>query len=280
MKKYSVGFIGYGNMAQAITSALANPVCARMLKDFGYKIKIAVADPDEEKLKTAPLSFGRTTNNSALVEACDVIFIAVKPQVAKSVLENLDFTNKIVFSIMASVPIRAIDEITSGKAKAIVRVMPNLNAKIGSAYTTFCVNKNDDEIIRLAVALLSSFGDVKQLKESQMNVSTGLSGSGPAFVFKFINAYYNNAIKNGINKKTALEMALGTIIGSAITVQQQAESGDVDIENLVKSVCSKGGTTIQGVNFLDDNNFEDVVSGAIDKAIARAEEMSKEYENR
>lgn len=280
MKKYSVGFIGYGNMAQAITSALSTPVCAQMLKNYGYKIKIAVSDSDVEKLALAPESFARTTDNKSLVEVCDIIFIAVKPQVAKTVLEGLDFTDKIVFSIMASVQINALNEITGNKAKAIVRVMPNLNARIGSAYTTFCVENGDEEISRLAVALLSSFGDVKQLTENQMNVSTGISGSGPAFVFKFINAFYKNAVKNGISNKVALEMALGTIIGSASTVLAQSESGEVDIDTLVNSVCSKGGTTIQGVNYLDENDFENVVSGAIDKAIARAEEMSKEYENR
>ena len=278
MKKYSVGFIGYGNMAQAITYALSSDISNRMLKSFGYKIKIAVSDPDVEKLKTAPERFARTTDNQSLIEACDIIFLAVKPQVAKSVLEGLDFTNKIVFSIMASVPICVINNLTGNKAKAIVRVMPNLNARVGASYTTFCTN-GDEEIIRIAVALLSSFGQVKQIREEQMNISTGISGSGPAFVFKFINAFYKNAVKNGINKKTALEMALGTIIGSVNTVYARIDNDDVVLDELVDSVCSKGGTTIQGVNYLDESNFEDVVSTAIDKAIARAEEMSNEHKN-
>ena len=278
MKKYSVGFVGYGNMAQAITYALSSDISNRMLKSFGYKIKIAVSDPDVEKLKTAPVRFARTTDNQSLIEACDIIFLAVKPQVAKSVLEGLDFTNKIVFSIMASVPICVINNLTGNKAKAIVRVMPNLNARVGASYTTFCTN-GDEEIIRIAVALLSSFGQVKQIREEQMNISTGISGSGPAFVFKFINAFYKNAVKNGINKKTALEMALGTIIGSVNTVYARIDNDDVVLDELVDSVCSKGGTTIQGVNYLDESNFEDVVSTAIDKAIARAEEMSNEHKN-
>lgn len=278
MKKYSVGFVGYGNMAQAITYALSSDISNRMLKSFGYKIKIAVSDPDVEKLKTAPERFARTTDNKSLIEACDIIFLAVKPQVAKSVLEGLDFTNKIVFSIMASVPICVINNLTENKAKAIVRVMPNLNARVGASYTTFCTN-GDEEIIRIAVALLSSFGQVKQIREEQMNISTGISGSGPAFVFKFINAFYKNAVKNGINKKTALEMALGTIIGSVNTVYARIDNDDVVLDELVDSVCSKGGTTIQGVNYLDESNFEDVVSTAIDKAIARAEEMSNEHKN-
>ena len=277
MKKYTIGFIGYGNMAQAICTAFVSDITKSKLKRYGYKIKVAVSDPDEEKLNFAPYGVAVTTNNKALVSACDVIFCAIKPQVAKEVLSSLDFTGKIVVSIMASVSLDVLIDLTGNTANKIVRVMPNLNAKIGSAYSTFCYKGlSADEKIFVEL-LLSSFGEVQSLDESLMNVSTGICGSGPAFVFKFIKAYYENGIKNGLDKKVALNMALSTIIGSAYLVESQGE--DVDIDSLIKSVCSKGGTTIQGVNHLDEKEFENTVSCAIDKAIARAEEMSKQNEN-
>ncbi len=278
MKKYNIGFIGYGNMAQAITSALISEGAKSVLKAFGYKIKIAVSDLDEQKINSAPPEIAAVVDNKALVDACDIIFISVKPQVAKEVLAGLDFSNKIVFSIMASVSLKTLSSFTDNKAKALVRVMPNLNAKIGSSYSTFCLGNDDEEIRKLAVALLCTFGEVKELGEELMNVSTGLSGSGPAFVFKFIKAFYEDAKKNGIPEDTALDMAIATIMGSVAHVATKRDEGDLSLDELVKSVCSKGGTTIQGVNYLDEMNFEDIVGGAIDRAIARAGEMSKDNE--
>ncbi len=278
MKKYNIGFIGYGNMAQAITSALVSESAKDTLKAFGYKIRVAVSDVDIEKISSAPSEIATVTDNKALVEACDIIFVAVKPQVAKGVLAGLDFSNKIVFSIMASVSLKTLAVFTDNKAKTLVRVMPNLNAKIGSSYSTFCLDGDDEEARKLAVALLCTFGEVRELKESLMNVSTGLSGSGPAFVFKFIKAFFEDAKKNGISDDVALDMAIATIMGSVAHVATKRDEGDLSLDLLVKSVCSKGGTTIQGVNYLDEMNFEDIVGGAIDRAIARAEEMSKDNE--
>ncbi len=277
MKKYTIGFIGYGNMAQAISNTLISAVTKDRLKRFGCKIKVIVSDNDETKLNLAPKDIIVTNNNSALVASSDIIFIAVKPQVAGEVLSGLDFTGKIVISIMASLTLDTLSHIIFG-ANKIVRVMPNLNAKIGSAYSTYCCFGLDKSEKTLVEVLLSSFGEVQFLDEKLMNVSTGICGSGPAFVFKFINAFYQNGIKNGLDKEVALDMALSTIIGSAYLVESFGDS--VDIQSLISSVCSKGGTTIEGVKHLDFANFENIVSDSIDCSIVRAEELSKENEKR
>ena len=278
MKKYKVGFIGFGNMAQAIVSALTFPINKHVLRQYGCKLSIAVSDTDEEKLNLAPKKVLTTTNNQTLVDYCDVIVLAIKPQVAKEVLSGLDFSGKIVISIMASTTIRAIKDIIQSKTDKIARIMPNMNAKIGMAYSAYCFeNLNEDEK-NLVRGLVSSIGNGCEVTESRMNVSTAVCGSGPAFVFKFIEALSDSAIKNGLSKEMALKMAIYTVIGSASLVENFG--ADVDIKSLISSVCSKGGTTIEGINFLNENQFDEIVCGAVEKAIKRAEEMSKENENR
>lgn len=278
MKKYKVGFIGFGNMAQAIVSALTFPINKHILKQYGCKLSIAVSDMDEEKLSIAPKKVLTTTNNQALVDYCDVIVLAIKPQVASEVLSALDFTGKIVISIMASTTISAIKAIINAKTDKIARIMPNMNAKIGMAYSAYCFENLSEDEKNLVRGIVSSIGNGCEVAESQMNVSTAVCGSGPAFVFKFIEALSDSAMKNGLDKEKALEMAIYTVIGSASLVENFG--ANVDIKALISSVCSKGGTTIAGINFLDENHFDDAVSGAVEKAIKRAEEMSKENENR
>jgi len=286
MKKYAVGFIGYGNMAQAIVSGLTDKLSVYLLKDAGFKLRIAVSDPDADKLAKAPKRVAVTSDNVALVDSCDVIVLAIKPQMAAEVLRDLDFTGKIVISIMASVSTVALKKLTGRTTDKIVRVMPNLNARVGSAYSTYCTTGLNKCEARLVENMLFSFGDVREVDEKFMNVTTGIGGSGPAFAFMFIDALYNAALDYGVPCDVALEMAVSTIRGSAnlieATYRQDGEYIDekANIDELVRSVCSKGGTTIEGVNYLNENHFENVVGEAIKRAIARAEEMGKANEER
>lgn len=286
MKKYAVGFIGYGNMAQAIVSGLVDKLSVCILKDAGFKLKIAVSDPDAEKLARAPKGVAVTSDNTLLVDSCDVIVLAVKPQMSEEALKGLDFTGKILISIMASISTATIAKLTGRATDKIVRVMPNLNARIGAAYSTYCTTGLTKGEARLVENMIFSFGDAREVDEKYMNATTGIGGSGPAFAFMFIKAYYEAALKRGVPRAIALEMALCTIRGSVALIEEtyrtdcEHDCGNVDFDGLVKSVCSKGGTTIEGVNYLNEHNFEAVVTEAIDRAVARAEEMGKANEER
>lgn len=281
MKKYDVGFIGYGNMAQAIVSALSSRMGKWVLKQGGFKLRLAVSDIDSEKLLSAPKGVATTTDVKALVDNCDVVVCAIKPQHAKEALEGLDFTDKIVVSIMASVTIDAIKSLTGRKTDKIARIMPNLNARIGNSYSSYCTSGLSYEENELVRWMLSTFGGFCEIDEKLMNSATGLCGSGPAFVFKFIKALVDDAVKNGFSEKVATEMAVATVSGSVNLVLYNLEENEgVSLPSLINSVCSKGGTTIEGVKFLDENNFDEIVGGAVDKAAARAEEMSRENEKR
>ena len=286
MKKYTVGFIGYGNMAQAIVSGLTDKLSVYLLKDAGFKLKIAVSDPDAEKLSTAPKCVAVTNDNVAIVESCDVVVLSIKPQIAAEVLQGLDFSGKIVVSIMASVSTVALRKLTGHTTEKIVRVMPNLNARVGNAYSTYCTTGLNNGEARLIKSILCSFGEAREVDEKFMNVTTGIGGSGPAFAFMFIDAFYNAALRRGVPDDVALEMAVSTIRGSVNLIEatfcrdHEAVGEKADIDELVRSVCSKGGTTIEGVNYLNDNHFESVIEEAIYRAVARAEEMGKSNEER
>ncbi len=278
MKKYNIGFIGYGNMAKAITDKLLSEDGQAMLADSEYALTVIAYDTDDGKFTDAQPELIRASNNAELVEKSDIVFIAVKPQNAQAALCGLDFSGKIAVSIMASVKLKTLNEYLGGKTDKLVRVMPNLNARIGAACTAFCCEGLSEEEKQVIATILYSFGDVAELKEEQMNAATGLCGSGPAFVFMFIDALRESGVQNGLNESVALKMAISTVMGSAMLIDSYGDS--VDIAALVRSVCSKGGTTIEGVNRLNESDFGKIAADAVTKAVKRAEEMSAENEKR
>ena len=278
MKNYTVGFIGYGNMAQAIVSALVN----KRSESEEASFDVAVFDTDEQKIAKAKESgLVVMKSNADLISTSDYIFIAVKPQTASVALRDCDFTGKTLISIMAGTSINSLKKLTSGTAKKIVRVMPNLNAKIFKSCSSYCYEGIDESEKQTVVKMLTAFGTATQVREEDMSVTTGLCGSAPAFVYKFINAFINSAKEYGFSEEDAQTMAIQTILGSVESVLCASQNGKVvKVQEMVDAVCSKGGTTIEGVNYLNDNNFEEIVKGAIRKSVLRAEEMSKQNEER
>lgn len=267
--KIRMAVIGCGNMAQAIVSSITNSSAAVALKANGDEFRIIVSDKHEEKLASMKSLCEVTNDNAEAVKNADYIILAIKPQSAEKALSGLDFTGKTVISIMAGVSIMRLSALTG--AEKIVRVMPNLCARIGesfSAYTHIGLNKED---LRIVSEILGSFGVCREVRESDMDSITGISGSGPAFVFMTIKVFYDEAVAQGFDDSTAKAMAIQTVIGSALT----AEKSDCSFDELIDAVCSKGGTTIAGIAHLNANGYCDILRGAIRKAIERSKEMSK-----
>ncbi len=256
MKKIKLGFIGYGNMAKAIVKAVE--------RDIIDKFEICIYDPlyceTNDKILVAK-------SNQQLVSFADFVVLAIKPQVANEVLRDVRFNDNTIISIMAGVTIDRLIKLTG--ANKIVRVMPNLNARVGKSFNAYATYGIDEKLESEVVALLSSFGTPCKVTEDKLNAITGLTGSSPAFVFMFIKAIYDVALTQGFSEETARTMAISTVLGSAETVK----SCDVPLDELIKSVCSKGGTTIEGVNHLINQGFEELISQAVNKAIKRAEEL-------
>ena len=258
-----MGFLGCGKMAGAIVDA----VIKRNIDE------INLFDVNADALK----KFDKTARvyNSAqeMINASEYVFIGVKPQDAKTVLAGLDFTGKVVISMMASVSIECIRAYTNYKTEKIVRIMPNLNARFQEAYTGYCFDGLTADEATDVERILSYMGNFGLYAEEYMNAVTCVAGSGPAFVYKFIRGLRDSAMDCGISEKEALDMAISTVLGTCVSLRNTVNP---DLTEMINAVCSKGGTTIAGITTLDEKNFEEILKSGINSAIKRAEEISNE----
>ncbi|MCL2797342.1 MAG: pyrroline-5-carboxylate reductase [Firmicutes bacterium] len=270
-----IGFIGCGNMARAIIEALHT-------KGYG---EIWASDPSPAQLERVwGIAKTFAGDNQSVVSACKYLFICVKPQAAEQVLSALDFSpDKVPISIMAGIPLAKFRALT--KAKKVVRVMPNLNAAVKLSHNAYCFENLTQREQQRVFSLLNAFGMPFETDEGFMNAVTGISGSGPAYVFRFIQGLMMAAEKSGIPAADAAAMccnmvrgsvltALGDLLGETPIASYQGAYSRLDEK--VKPVCSKGGTTIKGIEHLDRNNFAGTVCEAAGRAIKRAEELSED----
>jgi len=232
--------------------------------------------------------------NKELVEKSDVILIAVKPQqfddLGKSLLEgrglgsndnNGDSGNKIFASIMAGVTIEHLTKTLDGLGD-VIRVMPNTPAMVQAAASAYVVGLPlinpgiiTEERIKLVEQIFQSIGVCYRLdKESpHLDAVTGLSGSGPAYVYMMIESMADGAVQSGLPRQIAMRLAAQTVMGSAkMVLEQYPQAHPGQLKNNVES---PGGTTIAGTTHLEENNFRGTVSGAVRAAAARSQELGR-----
>lgn len=268
MKKTNLTVLGCGNMAQAIIRALFDTQTPSSAAEE-LNVRVVVSDIDEQKLAQLQAPVQKTSDNAQAIQNADCVLLAVKPQSAADMLRPLDLRNKTILSIMAGTSIDTLQRLT--KSEKIVRIMPNLNARIFRSFNAYACTGIDEDEKSFVHKLLSSFGVAMQVDESQLDAVTGMTGSSPAFVFLLIKAFIEEGISLGFSPDTARQMALSTLIGSAELVRSDENT---DLDALIDSVCSKGGTTIEGVRYLRAQNFEEIFRTSIEKAVARAKELS------
>ena len=260
MKNYRIGFIGYGNMAKAIAASFArNGISASVVAS---DVNASAADVNAEML----------SSNAEVIAKSDYVFLSVKPQTASEALSGLDFTGKIVISIMAGKKLDAVVSLCNGAKKA-VRVMPNLCARIGKAVNAYCYTGLTAEEIDNVEKFLNSFGIAVALDESYFDTITGLTGSSPAYTFRYAKALTECGMKHGLSFEQSRDMSL-YCVAACMDVLKSASSLE-DMQTTINNVCSKGGTTIEGIYKLDAGNFDETVIAAVDAAIARSEELGK-----
>lgn len=274
--KVSVGFIGGGMMAEAIIQGILS-------KGEIKPSQISVSEPMEPRRKylSTNLDIHTTSETSQMLDRSSIIFIAVKPHVVPLILPSLtEFENNnkskkssnIYVSICAGVPIDAF--LTGNESRKVVRVMPNQPCLVGEAASAICVSKSCDITDTAVVTmLLKACGVVVELPESLLDAVTGVSGSGPAFVFMLIEAMTDAGVKNGLPRPIAKQLAAQTVLGSAKMV---LESPDVHTAELRNRVESPGGTTIAGTSTLEAHNFRAAVISAVTAAKDRAVELGKQ----
>ncbi|MGI6169125.1 MAG: pyrroline-5-carboxylate reductase [Christensenellales bacterium] len=266
-KEYKLGFIGAGNMATSIISGVIRKEVAPE--------NVYVYDVDREKAAKLCTQYGlsQCTSNEQLATQCDVIFLATKPNVIESVIQEIrEFAaDKLVVSIAAGYG--AADLRSSfGLPVRLLRVMPNTPALAGEG---MCVISNDhtldQEDLAVISRLLSTVGRVAMVPDDLMDAVTGLSGSGPAFVYLFIEAMADAGVLRGLPRSLAIEMAAQTVLGSAKMVLQTGKHPGL----LKDEVCSPGGTTIEGVFALENGGFRAAVMQAVDAATEKSVQLSK-----
>jgi pyrroline-5-carboxylate reductase len=249
-----------------------------LVKGFGSG-RVAVWDKVPEAREG--LAEGAEVMHPANWPACgytpDALIIAVKPAdvaglvdevVAPKLREGMDF---LTVSIAAGIPMPFYLGALGGSAR-VSRVMPNTPAMIGEGMSAYSLSDGcSDEDGRLVERVFSACGKVIQVPESLMDAVTGLSGSGPAFVYSFIEALAEGGVSAGLPYKTALDAAVQTVIGAARMVQSSAEHPAA----LRARVMSPGGTTVRGLHALERGAFKGAVMSAVAEAAARSAEISK-----
>lgn len=260
-----IGFIGAGNMGGAIISGMIAS------KNFEAK-NINVCD---KVITDTVKAYGiNECDLKSTVENSDCIVLAVKPAGMSDVLGQIkdvkDFDKKLYISIAAGYKLDTIKSIL-GSVKAI-RVMPNLCLKAGEGMTVICPNQNcTAKELNVAEKIFSSCGKTTVVKESLIDACTAINGSGPAYVFMFMEALADAAVKHGIDRESAYLLAGQTVLGSA---KLMLDTG-IHPGQLKDMVCSPGGTTIEAVASLEESGFRNAVVSAVDACAQKAKKLSE-----
>jgi pyrroline-5-carboxylate reductase len=263
-----IAFVGGGQMAEAIIAGLlAGHVCRPEL--------LWATDPMSARCDRLKSQFAVRvgSDNRQAVAWADVVLLAVKPQVLPQVLGEIsgDLRRVLVISIAAGITIRSIMN-QAADAQRVVRAMPNMPALVREGITalswTGAITEEDKEIAR---AIFQAVGRVLPIEERLMDAVTGLSGSGPAYVFQAIEALADGGVKMGLPRQTAEVLAAQTVLGAAKMV---LESGDHPAK-LKDRVASPGGTTIAGLHRLEEGRFRATLMGAVEAATKRSQELAR-----
>lgn len=261
-----VGFIGCGNMAQAIMGGLIRANIADRNDIYGSDISNETLKKVERELQIHIAS-----DNLEIAKECDTIILAVKPQsypkVIKEISKNID-ERTLIISIAPGKTLADLQELF-GHPVHLVRTMPNTPALIGEAMTAMCVNEfvtKDDE--EKAAKILKSFGRVETVEEYMMDAVVAVSGSAPAYVFMLLEAMADAAVLKGMPRQTAYTFAAQTVMGSAkMLLELKKHPGE-----LKDMVTSPAGTTIEAVRVLERDGFR---SAMMEAMIACADRSSK-----
>lgn len=269
MTKYKIGFIGAGKMASAIIKGL---IRTEFLKPENI-IASQVEENIEEKSKI--LGIRVINDNLEVAKNSEIVFIATKPNQVKDVLAEISkeiSTDKLVVSIAAGVTTEKLENNLPEKTR-VIRVMPNTPALVGEGMSGMVggkyAKKEDLDYIK---KLLSTIGKCIIVdNESQIDIVTAISGSGPAFYYKVINEIARAGEKLGLDYEKSLMLSIQTAIGSA----KMALNREISMEELISNVATKGGCTRVGVDCMDDNNTEKLFFDVIQSTTQKAHELGK-----
>ena len=262
-----IGFIGAsGNIASAIIGGIIKS---------GYEkdCNLNLFDINNEKLKKYENAV-ICESSVDVVEKSDYIFLAVKPQIIFSVLDEIKGAvrnDKVLVSVAAGVSIDSIKKAIGFDCK-VIRVMPNTPLMLSQgASGVSCKAPVTSEEFDFVLGVFKTAGIAIKCNESEINAVTSVSGSGPAYVFKFAKAVIDEATQLGLPENSAAELMYQTLIGAAVMLRDSGMTPD----ELIKMVTSPKGTTLAALESFDSNNFDNTVKQAVRACFDRAEELGK-----
>lgn len=263
---FKLGILGVGNMGEALLRGVIN----------SSKFKpseILVFDKNEDRMQEMVQRYevAAASDVRNLVNLSQIIILAVKPKDFEASVESaiqLFTEDKVVVSVMAGIKIESIKSVI-GRGY-VVRSMPNTPAVIGEGVIGVSFGFENKEIEERVLEILSTLGLVIRVEEGLLDVITGLSGSGPAYVFNFIDALAQGGVKMGLPYSQSLEIAIQTVLGSAKLLLESKEHPAV----MRDKVTSPAGTTIYGLHELEKRNFKDAIISAVEMATIRSKELS------
>ena len=265
----NIGFIGCGNMAQAMIGGIINA-------KYVLSENIIASNPTNGKLQLVKDKDNilTTLHNTEVAKFSDIIVLSVKPNKYESVINEIKDCIKptaVIVAIAAGISTSFMEK-AFGKIVKLARAMPNTPALVGEGMSALSFNAHVSLEEKLEVIkIFESFGKVETLEESLMDAVPAISGSSPAYVFMFIEALADGAVLSGIPRDKAYKMAAQSVLGAAKMV---LETGKHPGE-LKDNVCSPGGTTIEAVYTLENNNFRGTIISAMESCTAKAKKMSQ-----
>lgn len=266
-KRFAV--LGAGNMGQALLRG--------MLKAHWAKPENLVATgPSAERMKTlgSELGIRTTTDNVEAAEAADVLILGVKPQILRKVLDEIHPVvkrQKLVVSIAAGVATESIESALAAGVP-VVRTMPNVPVTVEAGATAMCRGVHaTEEHARIARAIFESVGTVVEVDEYLMDAVTGLSGTGPMYIFQILEGLCDAGVKVGLSRHVATELAVQTVLGAAKMAKESGKHPGV----LKDMVTSPGGTAITALHTMERNGLRALLIDAVEAATKRSAELGE-----
>ena len=258
------GFIGCGNMGSAIAKALSKTTNEIMITDRSGKARLLADELDCVY-----------TDASTIAASCERIFLAVKPQMMADALRPLQKILReykpLLITMAAGLEISRIQEL-AGAELPVIRIMPNTPVLVGKGMTLYCCNDLVDEaLIEDFLDDMAFTGHMDQIPEHLIDSAGVVSGCGPAYMYMFAEALADGAVACGVPRAKALEYAAATLAGAGEMLLQTGEHPG----KLKDNVCSPGGSTIAGVNVLEERAFRGAVMDCVKAAYKRNQELGK-----
>ena len=273
LKNKQVGVVGTGNMGEALIHGLLYGHLCRSDQIFCSDVR-----SDRLKVIREKYAVKTTSHNTEVVKQSDILILAVKPQIMKPVVEEiakyLDLS-KLIISIAAGVPLDAI-EACARKDLKLIRVMPNISVSVREGASAIAGGKHAvKEDLMIAKAIFDSVGKSLFIEENLLDAVTGLSGSGPAYIFLMVDALADAGVKVGLSRDDALILASQTVLGAAKMLIETGEHPG----KLKDMVTSPGGTAIAGLHTLEEGGVRTTLINAVEVATQRSKALGDMMKN-